>query len=81
MPSSMWCVGVADDVGRFGRWRGNQGFVRRDEVELAWQWCDQIRQAWQSAELELEDYAAGSNGPKQACNMIETHGHRWYEDC
>ncbi len=62
--------------------KGNQSlFVRRDEVELAWQWCDQIRQAWHSAELELEDYAAGSNGPKQACNMIETHGHRWYEDC
>ena len=62
--------------------KGNQSlFVRRDEVELAWQWCDQIRQAWHSAELTLEDYPAGSNGPQQACNMIETHGHRWYENC
>ena len=62
--------------------KGNQSlFVRRDEVELAWQWCDQIRQAWFSAELPLEDYPAGSNGPQQACDMIKTHGHRWYEDC
>ena len=62
--------------------KGNQSlFVRRDEVELAWQWCDQVRQAWHSAELPLEDYPAGTNGPQQACNMIETHGHRWYEDC
>ena len=25
--SSMLLVGVADDVGRFGRWRGNQGAI------------------------------------------------------
>jgi len=62
--------------------KGNQSlFVRRDEVELAWQWCDQIRQAWQSAELPLNSYAAGSNGPQEACTMIENHGHRWYEQC
>ena len=62
--------------------KGNQSlFVRRDEVELAWQWCDQVRQAWLSAELALEDYPAGTHGPQQACNMIETYGHRWYEDC
>jgi glucose-6-phosphate 1-dehydrogenase len=62
--------------------KGNQSlFVRRDEVELAWQWCDQIRQAWLSAELPLATYPAGSNGPQQACSMIENHGHHWYEDC
>ncbi|MDC9720164.1 MAG: glucose-6-phosphate dehydrogenase [Gammaproteobacteria bacterium] len=62
--------------------KGNQSlFVRRDEVELAWQWCDQIRQAWKTAKLPLDIYAAGSNGPQQACNMIENHGHRWYEHC
>ena len=62
--------------------KGNQGlFVRRDEVELAWLWCDQIRQSWHEAELNLEDYPAGSNGPQKACDMIEAHGHKWYEDC
>ncbi|MCS5558654.1 MAG: glucose-6-phosphate dehydrogenase, partial [Oceanospirillaceae bacterium] len=62
--------------------KGNQSlFVRRDEVELAWQWCDQIRQAWQTSELPLETYAAGSNGPLQACDMIEAYGHYWYEHC
>jgi glucose-6-phosphate 1-dehydrogenase len=62
--------------------KGNQSlFVRRDEVELAWQWCDQIREAWHNSELPLEGYPAGSNGPQQACHMIETHGHKWYEHC
>jgi len=62
--------------------KGNQSlFVRRDEVELAWQWCDQVRQAWLSAELPLATYPAGSNGPQQAFSMIENHGHHWYEDC
>ena len=62
--------------------KGNQSlFVRRDEVELAWQWCDQIREAWHDSELPLEGYPVGSNGPQQACYMIETHGHRWYEHC
>ena len=62
--------------------KGNQSlFVRRDEVEFAWQWCDQIRQAWQSTELPLSSYPAGSNGPQEACTMIENHGHRWYEQC
>ena len=62
--------------------KGNQSlFVRRDEVELAWQWCDQIRLAWQAQDVTLDLYAAGSNGPTQACDMIESYGHNWYEHC
>ena len=62
--------------------KGNQSlFVRRDEVELAWQWCDQIRQVWQAQGVTLDPYAAGSNGPTRACDMIEAYGHNWYEHC
>ena len=62
--------------------KGNQSlFVRRDEVEMAWQWCDQIRHTWQSTNLSLAPYSVGSNGPKEANDMIQKYGHHWYENC
>ena len=38
-------------------------FVRRDELEQAWQWIDQIHQAWKSSKSPLVYYPAGSAGP------------------
>ena len=38
-------------------------FVRRDELEQAWQWIDQIHQAWKSSGSPLAYYPAGSAGP------------------
>jgi len=62
--------------------KGNQSlFVRRDEVEMSWQWCDEFRRSWQTAGQPLVPYAAGSNGPKEAIDMIQMHGHHWYENC
>ena len=62
--------------------KGNQSlFVRRDEVEMSWQWCDGIKQNWESAEQPLAAYPVGSNGPKEAKQMIQTYGHHWHEDC
>jgi glucose-6-phosphate 1-dehydrogenase len=62
--------------------KGNQSlFVRRDEVEIAWQWCDQVRHSFQSTDQPLRPYPVGSNGPKEANDMIQMHGHLWYEDC
>jgi len=62
--------------------KGNQSlFVRRDEVEAAWQWCDQIRATWQQSASPLHTYPAGTQGPHAAYDMIEAFGHRWYEHC
>ena len=62
--------------------KGNQSlFVRRDEVEMAWQWCDQVRHSFQSVDQPLIPYPVGSNGPTEANDMIQMHGHHWYEDC
>ncbi len=38
-------------------------FVRRDELEQAWQWIDQIHAAWKASGAELTPYPAGSAGP------------------
>jgi glucose-6-phosphate 1-dehydrogenase len=50
-------------------------FVRRDEVELAWAWVDEISQAW--AETPPRPYAAGSWGPPGAFALIERAGRQW----
>lgn len=61
--------------------RGNQTlFMRRDEVELAWQWIDPIRTAWDAADDAPYPYAAGSWGPAAAIALIERDGRSWLEE-
>jgi glucose-6-phosphate 1-dehydrogenase len=53
-------------------------FIRRDEVETAWEFIDNIRGAWNAQPLgEREFYAAGTWGPQAAENLIDRPGHAW----
>ncbi|MBB3232390.1 glucose-6-phosphate dehydrogenase [Halomonas stenophila] len=54
-------------------------FVRRDEVEHAWQWCDSLIAAWQDDQAPRR-YPAGSWGPVASIAMITQDGRSWYED-
>ena len=56
-------------------------FMRRDEVEMAWQWTDGILASWQALTLEPEPqpYAAGTMGPASADALTENEGVAWYE--
>ncbi|NVK41371.1 MAG: glucose-6-phosphate dehydrogenase [Oceanospirillaceae bacterium] len=59
---------------------GNQYlFVRRDEIENAWKWCDQILENWQDGNEPLP-YAAGSWGPEASDVMLATDGRTWHEN-
>ncbi len=61
--------------------QGNQYlFVRRDEVEHAWNWCDQLMEHWKHENKAPLSYAAGSWGPKAADLMLIKDGNSWYED-
>jgi len=61
--------------------RGNQTlFMRRDEVEVAWNWVDPIRQAWERSGTPPKPYAAGSWGPSAAIALIERDGRTWHEE-
>jgi glucose-6-phosphate 1-dehydrogenase len=61
--------------------RGSQTlFMRRDELEAAWQWIDPIRQAWDTATDQPHLYHAGTWGPSAAVALIERDGRTWYED-
>jgi len=55
-------------------------FIRRDEVETAWQIVDAIRKAWEGKPLSnREFYAAGTWGPVAADDLLAQHGHAWHE--
>jgi len=53
-------------------------FIRRDEVETAWQIVDSIRQGWDGKPLSnREFYAAGTWGPIAAEELLAQAGHFW----
>lgn len=61
--------------------KGNQYlFVRRDEVEHAWRWVDQVIANWNDSGESPKRYAAGTWGPVAAIAMITRDGRSWYED-
>ncbi|WP_242674733.1 glucose-6-phosphate dehydrogenase [Phytopseudomonas daroniae] len=54
-------------------------FMRRDEVEAAWQWTDPIIKGWNQHYQRPRPYPAGSNGPEQLQSLLERHGREWVE--
>jgi glucose-6-phosphate 1-dehydrogenase len=58
--------------------RGNQTlFMRRDEVEAAWQWIDPILEAWGSTSEQPKPYSAGTWGPSASFSLL---GDRTWHD-
>lgn len=58
--------------------RGNQTlFMRRDEVEAAWQWIDPILDGWEQAGSPVDGYNVGTWGPSRSIAMIERDGRTW----
>jgi glucose-6-phosphate 1-dehydrogenase len=55
-------------------------FMRRDEVEAAWEWVDPIISAWQETEQRCKKYTSGTWGPTAAIALIERDGRTWHEE-
>ena len=54
-------------------------FIRRDEVETAWQIVDSIRAGWGAIPLSnREFYAAGTWGPVAADDLLDADNHLWH---
>ena len=53
-------------------------FVRRDEVELAWQWIDELIRGWATAGMDVKGYVAGSWGPADAAVLIARDHRTWH---
>lgn len=54
-------------------------FVRRDEVEAAWEWVDSIVDSWGTKGMTPTKYAAGMAGPSSLHGLTERNGHSWFE--
>ena len=54
-------------------------FVRRDEVEIAWQWIDGVSDTWNALHMTPKPYTAGSWGPPGAFALLERTGRAWNE--
>ena len=54
-------------------------FARRDEVETAWRFIDEIQKAWHEAETPppMAEYPAGSWGPREAEDLLQADGRAW----
>jgi glucose-6-phosphate 1-dehydrogenase len=60
--------------------RGNQTlFMRRDEVEAAWNWVDPMLGAWEDSSQEPQGYTAGTWGPSGSIALIERDGRTWHD--
>jgi glucose-6-phosphate 1-dehydrogenase len=60
--------------------RGNLSlFMRRDEVDAAWAWTDDLLAAWDAAAGEPYAYAAGTNGPTQSALLLDRDGRAWWD--
>jgi len=55
-------------------------FMRRDEVEAAWAWCEPILRHWERSAVPPKRYPAGSAGPTAAFTLIERDGRSWQEN-
>ena len=59
--------------------RGNPAlFMRRDEVEAAWQWVDGVIDSWETSKQKVESYVAGSWGPSAASLLLDRDGRAWH---
>jgi len=54
-------------------------FMRRDEVEAAWIWADEILNAWETQNTKIKPYPAGSDGPTASIALIERDNRSWHE--
>ncbi|MCF6328626.1 MAG: glucose-6-phosphate dehydrogenase [Henriciella sp.] len=60
--------------------RGNLSlFMRREEVEAAWQWVDGLIAAWEQADTPMRTYTAGvEDGPIEAKMMMHQDDREWW---
>ena len=54
-------------------------FMRRDELEAAWEWADPIIEGWKTLGEKPHTYAAGSWGPAESFALLARDGFSWVE--
>jgi len=54
-------------------------FMRRDELEAAWEWVEPIINGWETLGEKPHAYAAGSWGPPESFALLARDGFGWVE--
>ncbi|MGW8391628.1 glucose-6-phosphate dehydrogenase [Pseudoduganella sp. HUAS MS19] len=54
-------------------------FMRRDELEAAWEWADPIINGWSALAEKPNPYAAGTWGPSESFALLARDGFSWVE--
>ena len=61
--------------------RGNLSlFMRREEVEKAWEWVDTLLAAWSDDDSAIDTYPAGTDGPTSSAVLLAQEKRRWLDD-
>jgi len=61
--------------------RGNPAlFMRRDEVEAAWDWIDGIIEGWHDSKQKVKSYVSGSWGPTESSMLLDRDGRAWHQE-
>jgi glucose-6-phosphate 1-dehydrogenase len=55
-------------------------FMRRDELDAAWRWCDPILWGWEAGGDGPKPYTAGTWGPAASSALIARDGSTWHEE-
>ena len=55
-------------------------FMRRDEVEAAWEWIDPIIESWERHLMSPKIYESGSFGPDKSNLLIQKDGFNWQNE-
>ncbi|WP_026105144.1 glucose-6-phosphate dehydrogenase [Halalkalibacterium ligniniphilum] len=53
-------------------------FAHWDEVELSWKWVQPILNAFEKESVPLHPYAAGTEGPSAADQLLAMDGYKWW---
>jgi len=54
-------------------------FMRRDELEAAWEWAEPIINGWETLGEKPHPYVAGSWGPAESFALLARDGFTWFE--
>lgn len=62
--------------------RGNLSlFMRREEVEAAWEWVDGLLEAWADAKVPMHTYSAGlEDGPVESRMLLREDDRDWWNN-
>lgn len=54
-------------------------FSQWDQIEISWNYIEQMKRLYQEKGLTLYPYVPGEHGPKEAEDFLEAYGHKWIE--